>query len=485
MNFNENVFRELNLLLDDSETDKMSYLSILKDLNNCKIGHHKRDNIGMNFLCGYYPVNHFELTDILEKARLLRGVFHKINLLYIDAISKADNYFLDIFESGILKQNRKIRNIHREIVTKKVDRLPLTFRADSPDLKHFVEFHSGIRGWGYLYAFRKVMDKYYGATSVFSSERIKKYCDILINELRGKKNFIVGFNGTYNGIPEMEYLFNNCFRGGVININPYILHFFFNTNYKRFGLNYRDMLNLKLLFINPQRIYHGLFRKMAFSWNSCIHKIIFNGCHEILKLYKEGLIDIEPTQNLLYDNKSIMALVWDDRYRGVFNDEERSIFPRTHFVRSGMRMQFSDGSYEIEDIIRMSPKNRRFILKYAGLNLAINFGGRTVFRLKTLSKKSTEKVLRKAVYLCENRGQPWIIQEDVSCKSDVKYFDIEQKKIHEDTLYKLYRPFFIYNSSTDNVEIVDIMMFFRNNFKVHAVDNGIFGLVDLCDTIKY
>ena len=61
----------------------------------------------------------------------------------------------------------------------------------------------------------------------------------------------------------------------------------------------------------------------------------------------------------------------------------------------------------------------------------------------------------------------------------LKYFDIENRMVNNGKFYRLYRPYFIYNSRKKKVDVVDIPLYFRKNFIVCGGRNSIYGLVSL------
>jgi hypothetical protein len=140
-----------------------------------------------------------------------------------------------------------------------------------------------------------------------------------------------------------------------------------------------------------------------------------NFAAERLRLLAEGksVYDLPPVA--LFDQKALLAFPYWDDTRDYFNDQVRSLFPYTTIVTSrGLRLDSGDWA-TLEQFSQLPRSRRRYFLKYAGGDVARNWGSRAVFRLDTESRDKCLTRLRSAVQQYQ-AGERWIIQHD--CPSD-------------------------------------------------------------------
>jgi hypothetical protein len=116
-----------------------------------------------------------------------------------------------------------------------------------------------------------------------------------------------------------------------------------------------------------------------------------------------------------------MALPFWDETRGYFADNIRGLFPYTTTVSAeGVRLETGDWA-TLEQFSALSPSKRRYFLKYAGADVARNWGSRAVFRLDTDTSDACLARLRAAVQQYD-AGERWIIQRECSSDENVSYF---------------------------------------------------------------
>ena len=441
---------------------KAMYNKILDNLNNCSIGYDRKKNIGINFLTRYHAINRAQHEHVCQRGRLLSGVIDKINAIYCQAISDNDRELLRLLESGMLK-NKRIRQIHRDLYSAGLSKEPLPFRADSAGLLGgFVEYHLGFTGLGFLSAFRRIMEEYYGAAGFFNYRRLQEVsaqCAQAIQDGYDQLNFFFRYSPMSR---EVGYYFREVFYP--------------QAGRSLFGSADKEA-KVKLVLDSVRLFYIAIERELPFFWNKHWQQLIFNPWHDLITKYLRGKAGIIPVPYLLHEQKICMALLYQPRFSSLFSEAEKSIFPKTSLVARGNKICAESGEYSLDEIINLAQNKRRFILKYAGLNLRTNWGGQRVYSLKWQTKKGAGKLISKALSDYEKLNEPWIIQEDISSRVRQEYFDISSKEAREDELYSLFQQFFVHLPKEDNTELLDISLLLRKNFLVHKQKDAVFGLV--------
>jgi hypothetical protein len=149
-----------------------------------------------------------------------------------------------------------------------------------------------------------------------------------------------------------------------------------------------------------------------------------NFAAERLRLSADGrcVYDLPPIA--LFDQKLLLALPFWDETRGHFGDEMRGLFPYTTIVApTGFRLETGDWT-TLEQFSALPPSRRRYFLKYAGADVARNWGSRAVFRLDTETSEACLARLRGTVERYEE-GERWIIQRECSSDEEVSFITRE------------------------------------------------------------
>ncbi|MFA6217533.1 MAG: hypothetical protein WDL87_07815 [Candidatus Omnitrophota bacterium] len=460
-----------------SETDVAGIKLPKDELNKLNLGYKDPRRIGMNLLAGYHPLKKETVDKITRSGFLLYNILNKVNTLYSRAVSKGSNQLTELLETGILRIP-EIRDFHRELICSGRRCLPIIFRGDSPDSVQFSEFHAGLRGLGYLWAFRKTMEKTHPPCSTFSFENLHNHLSCFKNRMLPKPAAVCVDEKGYTCAPEIDYLLKELFGNSLIKIRRYfspgIIH-------NRKPQNLQDLSSFTLLLISPRRMFwhRGSACKISFKWTPFLQKIIYNSWFEIIQRYKNGTVDIEPAPNIFFEQKVIMALLWHAQYREYFTQEERTIFPESYIIEDNSTYEFDGAQYSIDNIIDMPRRQREFIVKYAGLDLQVNWGGQRVYRLKNLSRQSARRIFTRAIGSYKKHREPWIIQKDISQKKKISFLDTTDNKMRSDNMYTLYRPYYLASPDGKSVELIDILAFFRKFFKVHATNDSVCGLVKI------
>ncbi len=146
---------------------------------------------------------------------------------------------------------------------------------------------------------------------------------------------------------------------------------------------------------------------------------------------------------VLFDQKATLVLPFWNKTRDYFTNEIRDIIIYSAPI-CGDTIQIEDGSeISIEEFSELSQSKRDYYLKYAGSDVSINWGSRSVQRLKKDSAPICLKKLKQCVSDYK-RGKIWMIQKAISEKNQVTYTERsgEEKAEYLNTKYSFfYGPF--------------------------------------------
>jgi hypothetical protein len=131
-----------------------------------------------------------------------------------------------------------------------------------------------------------------------------------------------------------------------------------------------------------------------------------------------SVYDLPPVA--FFDQKLLLAFPYWDETRDHFDASIRGLFPYTTIVSpDGMRLE--DGGWiTLEQFSARSRSKRSYVLKYAGADVARNWGSRAVFRLSNLSGDECLAYLRGAVER-HGSGERWILQAECSSDEHVSF----------------------------------------------------------------
>jgi hypothetical protein len=145
----------------------------------------------------------------------------------------------------------------------------------------------------------------------------------------------------------------------------------------------------------------------------------------------KSVYDLPPIA--LFDQKLLMALPYWDETRQHFDDAVRALFPYTTVVApNGFRLESGDW-VTLEQFSALPRSRRQYFLKYAGADVARNWGSRAVFRL---SNHSRDKCLMRLRAVTERyrAGERWILQSACPSSEEISYLtrdgEIETMSAH-------------------------------------------------------
>jgi len=202
-------------------------------------------------------------------------------------------------------------------------------------------------------------------------------------------------------------------------------------------------------FINctrPKLRYYGYDRGVTVEDCQLVRSHSFYGlCAEDLfrtKLSRVGDgVYFDSPPHALFDQKACLVLPFWSLTRSYFDDSTRDIFPfTTPVLPSGVELP--DGSQISLEVFSSMPRSqRRFFLKYAGVDTNRNWGSRSVFRLSNFSKSQCISLLQRVTAGC-GRKDIWLIQAESSAVGATRFFNRDGSEEESQRLHVKYSSFF-------------------------------------------
>lgn len=132
----------------------------------------------------------------------------------------------------------------------------------------------------------------------------------------------------------------------------------------------------------------------------------------------ESVYDLPPVA--LFDQKLLLAFPFWDETRQYFSDAVRDLFPYTTVLTAdGLRLESGEW-VTLEQFAALPRRRRAYFLKYAGSDVARNWGSRAVFHVGKLSSTACEARLRAAVDRYD-AGERWILQREHASEEEVSF----------------------------------------------------------------
>jgi hypothetical protein len=133
----------------------------------------------------------------------------------------------------------------------------------------------------------------------------------------------------------------------------------------------------------------------------------------------ELFYDLPPIA--LYEVKIAMIFPFWDKTRHHFSDEMRSMFPYTNLVTpKGVTLE-SGEQVSLEEFAALKRRERDYYFKYAGSDVALNWGSKGVYYGSSLSRASCEQLLQESTRDFAT-GRYWIMQKGYSEVQTASYF---------------------------------------------------------------
>ncbi len=132
--------------------------------------------------------------------------------------------------------------------------------------------------------------------------------------------------------------------------------------------------------------------------------------------------DLPPSN--LFDGKIILAWPFWEKTRSWYSDEVRSLFPHAGIIRpDGIELEGGE-RISLEEFCRIPQRKREFYIKYAGTDINMNWGSKSVYLASTFSQVQCRKLL-DTILADGRRHRHWIVQRAIRQKETASVVSLE------------------------------------------------------------
>lgn len=154
-----------------------------------------------------------------------------------------------------------------------------------------------------------------------------------------------------------------------------------------------------------------------------------------MKRCDQGKVFFDLPPSNLFDGKIILAWPFWKETRTWYTDEVRGLFPYTTVIRPD-GIDLENGEHiSIEEFCRIPQRQREYYIKYAGSDININWGSKSVFLASTFSQVTCRQLMETILH-DNQRNRHWILQQAVRHREPVVAFDPEGDLIEADAYTK-------------------------------------------------
>ena len=177
--------------------------------------------------------------------------------------------------------------------------------------------------------------------------------------------------------------------------------------------------------------------------------------------------DLPPSN--LFDGKIILAWPFWEKTRSWYSDEVRSLFPHAGIIRpDGIALEGGE-RISLEEFCRIPQRKREFYIKYAGTDINMNWGSKSVYLASTFSQVQCRKLL-DTILADGRRHRHWIVQRAIRQKETASVVSLDGTLVDSEAYSKLsgfYGP--------DGLMAILVMQ--KCNHKVHGSSETIMSIV--------
>ena len=182
----------------------------------------------------------------------------------------------------------------------------------------------------------------------------------------------------------------------------------------------------------------------------------------------EGRVNFDLPPVLVFDQKIPLCLPFLAETKSLFTDSIREILAYSHPVTENGFMDVNGEWVTCESFINRPASQRRYFLKYAGCDVSVNWGSRSVYRLS--DSKAVASNLLKVATEDARQGRFWLIQPEISHKEMIIFFG---KKDGTEIQAKWTAKYSCFYGPT---RLIGIRTMHRNHPKVHGQEETVVGI---------
>ncbi|MCF8111980.1 MAG: hypothetical protein K9J85_10890 [Desulfobacteraceae bacterium] len=176
--------------------------------------------------------------------------------------------------------------------------------------------------------------------------------------------------------------------------------------------------------------------------------------------WKKGLAEYDLPPSIVFDEKLPMIFPFWEKTRAWYPDEVREIFPYTCLITPD-GFELEDGCHiSLDQFFDLPRSHRPYYFKYAGSNLAFNWGSKGVYYAGMLSRPGMEE-LKTRILRDYGLGKYWILQKKHAIKENISYMDRDEE-IKKDNATAKFSGFYGPNG------LMAVLVMHRPFHKVHG-----------------
>ena len=181
----------------------------------------------------------------------------------------------------------------------------------------------------------------------------------------------------------------------------------------------------------------------------------------------EVCYDLPPS--IIFDEKIPLIFPFWEKTRSYFPDRVRDLFPYTELIRPEGIVLEDGKQVSLEQFINLPRNRRHYYIKYAGSDLALNWGSKGVFYAGSLSKKKGGEVFDMIRQDFASRRY-WILQKGHSVTGRTDFINRDNELDSADVHSK-------FSGFYGPTGLLGILVMQRPFYKVHGSDDTIVSIV--------
>lgn len=188
--------------------------------------------------------------------------------------------------------------------------------------------------------------------------------------------------------------------------------------------------------------------------------LVENFASERIARLIEGVSVYDLPPAALFDQKLLLSFPFWDETRAHFDEEIRQVFPYTTVLApEGVRLETGEW-VTLAQFVKLPRNRRQYFLKYAGSDVARNWGSRAVYHLGKLSCTACAERLGAALERYA-AGERWILQRGCESTEEVSFITREGR-ISTTTAHSKHSVFYGPNGP------LGMLNMFEKFYKVHG-----------------